>query len=151
VDEEVNVVVVDTYAIMADLTGQATPFATKVLDSIRVGEVKGVVHYLIVYELAYHWRKGRLPFRDEKELVEFIDTYFDLVDLSPEIATRAAQVKIRGDELLKQAKRIELRRRKLAVSDATTIVLALDLKAPIVTGDIDLSYVAKRLGVRVIW
>ena len=55
-------VIVDTYAIMADLTGQAPLAATNILDKIRSGEVKGILHYLIIYELSYHWRKGRLPF-----------------------------------------------------------------------------------------
>ena len=53
--------------------------------------------------------------------------------------------------MLKEARSRKLKRRKLAVSDAMTIVLASDLKTPIVTGDIDLSYVARKLGAEVIW
>lgn len=69
--EEGGKVIVDTYAIMADLTGQATPTAVEVLDSVRLGRVRGVIHYLIIYELSYHWRRGRLPYRDEGELLKF--------------------------------------------------------------------------------
>ena len=72
-------VVVDTYAIIADLTGQASPKAYQVLDSIRLGDVRGIVHYLIVCELAYHWRRERVPFISSSELIDFIETYFTIV------------------------------------------------------------------------
>lgn len=75
---ETRAVIVDTYAIIADLTGQAPNGAIKVLNEVRKGAIKGILHYLIVYELAYHWRKGRLPFRDEEELLEFINRYFTI-------------------------------------------------------------------------
>ncbi len=149
--EKTEVVIVDTYAIIADLTGQAPSSAVKTLDLIRTGEIEGLMHYLIIYELAYHWRKRRLPFRDEEELLEFVNTYFKLVDLSPETAVMASQIKIKGDSLLRNAKMVELKRRKLSVSDAITLALALKLKAPIITGDSDLSYVAEKIGVKVIW
>jgi len=148
---ETRIVIVDTYAIIADLTGQVSSIAAKVLDGIRVGRIKGILHYLIVYELAYHWRRGRLPFRNEKELLEFIDTYFDIKPLDPVIAIEASRLKIVGDELLRNSGNPKLKRRKLSISDATTIVLATKLKTPIVTGDVNLSYVARSLGVKVIW
>ena len=47
---------------MADLTGQAPLAATNILDKIRSGDVKGILHYLIIYELSYHWRKGKTNF-----------------------------------------------------------------------------------------
>ena len=81
--EESEAAIVDTYAIMADLTGQATNGAVRALDEIRVGKINGIVHYLIVCELAYHWRRGRLPFQSEKELREFISTYFTVKMLNP--------------------------------------------------------------------
>jgi len=49
--------IVDTYAIIADLTGCATPAARRALDLVRLGEATGIVHYLIVNELTYLWRK----------------------------------------------------------------------------------------------
>jgi len=144
-------VIVDTYAIMADLTGQASLAATNILDKIRSGEVKGILHYLIIYELSYHWRKGRLPFYNEKELLDFIETYFDLTPLDPQTALKASRIKIVGDQLLKESNDPMLRHRKLSVSDATTIVLAEKYNVPILTGDADLSYVAKKLGIEIIW
>jgi len=149
--EEVDKVIVDTYAIVADLTGQATTTAIKVLDSVRLGKVKGVIHYVIVYELSYHWRKGRLPYRDEGELLEFIRTYFDVIRLNPELALEASRIKLEGDKLLRGAEHEELKRRRLSVCDSTTIALALRLKAPVVTGDADLTYVARKMGVEVLW
>lgn len=144
-------VIVDTYAIIADLTGQAPEPVVKTLDDVRLGRVEGVLHYLIVYELAYHWRRGRLPFQSEGELREFVDTYFVVQPLNPVIAVEASRIKIVGDELLRNSKNPRLKRRRLSVSDVTSIVLAQMLKAPIITGDIDLSYVAQKIGVKVIW
>ena len=149
--EEVRAVIVDTYAIIADLTGQAPPRAIQILEKVRIGEVKGILHYLIIYELAYHWRRGRLPFRDEKELQEFINTYFKIEPSSLSTAVEASRIKIIGDQILRDSNDPKLKRRRLSVSDATTIVLAERYKAPIVTGDIDLSYVAQKLGLKVIW
>jgi len=45
---------IDTYAILADFTGQATPRALRALEDVRAGRVTGVVHAMIIYELAYH-------------------------------------------------------------------------------------------------
>jgi len=147
---EIRAIIVDTYAIMADLTGQATPTAIKTLDSIRTGRVEGLIHYLIVYELAYHWRKRRLPFRSEEELLEFVNTYFNIMDLSPKIAVEASKVKVIGDRLL-QSTDERFKRRNLSIADATTIALAARLKVPIITGDVDLTYVARKTGVKVVW
>jgi predicted nucleic acid-binding protein len=145
------VVIVDTYAIIADLTGQATAKAVEILDEVRVGRIEGILHYLIVYELAYHWRRGRLPFRDEGELLEFIDTYFTVKALDAATAIEASEVKVLGDKLLAASEDPGLQRRRLSIADATTIVLAKRVGAPIVTGDTDLSYVARRLGASILW
>ena len=85
---EARAVVVDTYALIADLTGQATPKATEILEGVRLGNITGILHYLIIYELSYHWRRGRLPFRDEEELLDFIDTYFTVKALDSVIAVK---------------------------------------------------------------
>lgn len=149
--KETRAVVVDTFALIADLTGQAPQEAVRILDGVRVGRIEGVIHYLIVYELAYHWRRGRLPFRGEDELLEFINTYFNVKPLDAATAVEASRLKILGDELLEASGDPGLKRRRLSITDATTIALARKLRAPILTGDTDLSYVAQRLGVNVLW
>ncbi len=149
--EETRRVLVDTYAIIADLTGQVTPKARQLLEEIRLGVAEGVLHYLIIYELFYHWRRGRLPFRDEEELLDFVNSYFIVKALDTTIAIKASEVKLLGDRLLVAASNPRLRRRRLSVADATTIAIAKVENMPIVTGDIDLSYVAKNLGVSIIW
>ena len=113
--------------------------------------IKGIIHYLIVYELSYHWMKGRLPFHSEKELLEFINTYFSIYDLDPGLAIEASRIKLQGDRLLRNAGEKELRHRKLSVCDSTTIALAKRLNTSIVTGDKDLTYVAREMGVKVLW
>ena len=142
---------VDTYALMADLTGQAPARALDVLEDVKRGRATGVIHYLIVYELAYHWLRGRLPFKDRAELQAFLDTYFTLVGLDPGLAVSAARIKTEGDELLRRSRDPELERRRLSATDATTIALAHRLKAPIITGDKDLAYVAQSMGIEVVW
>jgi len=149
--EEIDAVIVDTYAIVADLTEQATQKAVRILEGVRTGNVRGVLHYHIVYELSYHWRKGRLPFASEEELLEFINTYFTYKNIGVETALEASKIKIVGDNLLATSDDPHLRKRKLSIADATTIALAKQEGTPIVTGDIDLSYVAKKLGVEIIW
>ena len=71
--------------------------------------------------------------------------------LNPVIAIEASRLKIVGGKLLRNSGDPELKRRKLSISDATTVTLATRLRTPIVTGDIDLSYVARSLEVKVIW
>ncbi len=150
-DGKIKAVIVDTYAIISDLTGQASARATDLLEKVRFGSIEGIQHYLIVYELSYHWRRNRLPFRNEKELLEFVDTYFTVRTLDEALAVEASKVKILGDRLLASSKDPNLQRRRLSVADATTIALAKKEKVPIVTGDADLSYVARKLGIEVLW
>jgi predicted nucleic acid-binding protein len=118
---------------------------------VRTGEVKGVIHYLIIYEIAYHWRRGRLPFKGEDEMLEFIEAYFDVEPLDVAIAVEASRLKVLADAKLRSSGDPHLRGRRLSVSDATTLALALKLGAPIITGDADLSYAARLFGVEVIW
>ncbi len=149
--KETRAVIVDTYAIIADLLGQASRRAYSVMDSIRLGDVDGLIHFLIVYELSYHWRKGRLPFHDLDEIREFIDTYFRWIDIDREIALYASEIKILGDRILRESGINNLRRRRLSICDATSIALAKAYNVPIVSGDSDLSFVARSLGIEVVW
>lgn len=148
---EIRAVIVDTYAIIADLTDNVTTHAREVIERVRKGAIKGVIHYLIVYELSYHWRKGRLPFINEEEIKEFITRYFLIKPLTYELALRASEIKILGDKILRRSGDPELTGRRLSSADATSIALAERLKVPILTGDKDLAYVAGRLGISVIW
>ena len=145
---KVKAIIVDTYAIMADFSGEAPDGAVKYMDMIRLGRVKGYLHYLIVYEMAYHWRKGRLPFKNSGEFKDFIDFYFEILPVDVKVALEASRVKNVGDKMLQKAK---LKSRKLSVADATSIALALMYEVPIMTGDADLSYVARKLGVAILW
>ena len=144
-------VIVDTYAIMSDILGSISAKALEVIESIRLGQIEGLLHNLIVYELFYHWRKGRLPFHNDSELLEFVETYFKLIDIDISIIKEASYIKVLGDRLLSQAPIKELRRRRLSVADTITIALALRFRIPIVSGDKDLTYVARSLGVNIIW
>jgi predicted nucleic acid-binding protein len=83
------------------------------------------------------------------ELKTFTTRYFRVVELKLDDYLESARVKVEGDEALKESSK--LRGRALSIVDSTIIWLALKLGAPIVTGDEDLSYVARRKGVEVIW
>ena len=144
-------IVVDTYAVMADLLGQVPRTALGYLEDLRRGKVVGLIHCLIVFELAYHWRRGRLPFYDERELLEFVSTYFRVVTLDPELAASSARIKVVGDRLLRESGDQSLSGRRLSAADAATIAIAKRLGIPVLSGDKDLTYVAEQLGVKVIW
>jgi len=143
--------VVDTYAIMADILGQIPGPALEAMEQVRRGRAAGVISSLTVFELAYHWRRGRLPFRDEGELLGFASTYFRVVEVGPRLAAAAAAIKVEGDELLRGSGEASLRGRRLSVADAVVIALAEEYGAPVVTGDGDLGYVARSRGLEVIW
>jgi len=49
--KKARIVVVDTYAIIADLTGTITKRALDVIESIRLGETEDLLHYLIYVSL----------------------------------------------------------------------------------------------------
>ena len=132
------------------MTGQVTTRTTEILDRVRLGTIEGILHYLIVYELSYHWRRGRLPFKDERELLEFIHTYFTIRSLDPGIAVKASQVKIMGDDLLSSSGNPDLQQRRSSVADATTIVLA-EREIAYCNWRCRFFYVARTLGIDVIW
>lgn len=145
-------VIVDTYALLAMAFGELSRTASQVLQDIRNGRVVGVVPVTVAYEYLVHWHRGRIPaLRTVEEVVTFLTTYFKLESLSLEDWLRAAEVKHKGDSLLRRAEDQALRARRLSIVDSTVIACALRLKAPVLTGDRDLAYVASRLGVTTIW
>jgi len=81
----------------------------------------------------------------------YLREYFNVINLDFEDYIKAAEIEVRGDELLKKAKMEELRKRRLSIVDSTVIALALREKLPILTGDKDLRYVAEKIGVKTIW
>jgi len=143
-------VVVDTYAILAMAYGELEEGAERVMTQVRRGEVAGYLPVTAAYELHVHWLRGRIPaLRSVEELKTFTTRYFRVVELKLDDYLESARVKVEGDEALKESS--ELRGRALSIVDSAIIWLALRLGAPIVTGDEDLSYVARRKGVAVIW
>ncbi|MCC6016946.1 MAG: PIN domain-containing protein [Desulfurococcaceae archaeon] len=147
---EMRTVIVDTYAVLAMAYGELGEEAEKVLLSIRRGDVVGYLPVTVVYELCIHVLRGRIPvFESIEEFKTFITKYFRIAELRLEDYIEAARIKIEGDAMLKES--IEFRNRSLSFTDSTVIWLAIKMKIPIVTGDKDLAYVAKRKGVEVIW
>ena len=145
-------VLVDTYALLAAATGDLTQAAREVFLSLRRGRVRGVVHSLIMFEVLYQWRRGRLPgFRDEDELYSYLSRVFDTARITEKVVRRAAEVKAVGDDLLREAPDPSLRARRLSTCDAFTLAIALDRALPVLSGDRDLAYVAKKLEVEVLW
>ncbi|RLF05275.1 MAG: PIN domain nuclease, partial [Thermoprotei archaeon] len=51
----------------------------------------------------------------------------------------------------KEAEDRLLRVRSISIIDSTIIAVALRLKTPIVSGDLDLTYVARNMGIEIIW
>jgi predicted nucleic acid-binding protein len=147
---ELRAVIVDTYAILAMAYGELGKEAEKVLLSIKKGDVIGYLPVTVVYELCIHLLRGRIPvFESMEEFKTFITKYFKIAELQLEDYIEAARIKVEGDIMLKES--TELRNRSLSLIDSTIIWLAIKMKTPIITGDKDLAYVAKRKDVEIIW
>lgn len=149
-EERVKAVVVDTYAILAMAYGELGRNAEEVLLRIRRGEAVGYLPATVAYELSVHWLRGKIPaLKSVEELKTFITKYFRVVELKLDDYIESAKIKVEGDEMLRGSP--ELEDRSLSIVDSTIIRLALELNAPIVTGDKDLSHVAERKGVKIVW
>jgi predicted nucleic acid-binding protein len=149
-EERVKAVVVDTYAILAMAYGELGRNAEEVLLKIRRGEAVGYLPATVAYELSVHWLRGKIPaLKSVEELKTFITKYFRVVELKLDDYIESAKIKVEGDEMLRGSP--ELEGRSLSIVDSTIIRLALELNAPIVTGDKDLSHVAERKGVKIVW
>jgi predicted nucleic acid-binding protein len=149
-EERVKAVVVDTYAILAMAYGELGRNAEEVLLKIRRGEAVGYLPATVAYELSVHWLRGRIPaLKSVEELKTFITKYFRVVELKLDDYIESAKIKVEGDGVLRGS--LELEGRSLSIVDSTIIRLALELNAPIVTGDKDLSHVAERKGVKIVW
>ncbi len=142
----------DTYALMAMVFGELPPRAERVLRGIREGEFEGLVPPTVPYEFAVHWLRGRVPgLGSMGEVRAFFSAYFRVLEVTLEDYLAAAEIKERGDGILASSGDRELAARRLSLTDATVIRAAQAEGAPILTGDADLSYVAKSLGVEVVW
>jgi predicted nucleic acid-binding protein len=149
-EERVKAAVVDTYAILAMAYGELGGNAEKILLQIRRGEVVGYLPATVAYELSIHWLRGKIPtLKSIEELKTFITRYFRIVELKLNDYIESAKIKVEGDEMLRGNPEFE--GRYLSIVDSTIIWLALELNAPIVTGDKDLSHIARRKGIEIIW
>jgi predicted nucleic acid-binding protein len=142
-------VVVDTYALMAMVFGELTERARRALLSVRHGSAEGLMPSTVAYEFFLQWLRGRIPsLTSETEVEAFIFGYFRVIDLRAADFIEIAKLKHRGDEALC---RCGLEGRRLSLVDASVLYVALREKAPIVSGDKDLSCAASELGVEVLW
>ena len=145
-------VVIDTYALLSMAYGEVGSKAKEVLEEIRRGKVIGVLPVTVIYEYIVHWHRGRIPaLKSIEEVITFLSTYFKVENLTLSDWIKAAETKYYGDKLLKEAEDQSLRARSLSIIDSTIIAVALRLKTPIVSGDLDLTYVARNMGIEIIW
>ncbi len=146
-----RIIVIDTYALLAMAYGEVSDRAAQALQDVRRGRIVGVVPVTVAYEYLVHWHRGRIPvLKTVDEVTTFLTTYFRVESLTLRDWITAAEIKHRGDNMLKTANE-PLRSRRLSIVDSTVIACALKLKAPILTGDEDLAFVAENLGITVIW
>ena len=150
--EEIKKVVVDTYALMAMIFRELSPIAKKIMHSIYRGKIIGIIPETVAYEFAIQWYRGRiLVLENIDEVKTFLKAYFVLKKLNFEDYVKAAEIKVKGDKFLSEAEEEKLRYRRLSLIDSTLIVTALNEACPILTGDEDLSYVASKMGLDVLW
>lgn len=148
-EKGLKAVIVDTYA-MAMAYGELGKEAEEVMLEIRRGEITGYLPVTAVYELHIHWLRGRIPaIRSVEELKTFIMKYFRVLELKLDDFIESAKIKVEGDLTLRRE--AELKDRVLNIVDSTILWLALKLQTPIITGDRDLSYVAVKKGIKILW
>jgi len=151
-EEEIQRVIVDTYALMAMVFGELTPKAENIMYSIYRGEATGIVPETVAYEYAIQWYRGRIPaLKNIDEVEAFLKTYFIVKKLEFKDYIKAAEIKVIGDKFLSESGDSELMQRRLSLVDSTILAVALSEKYPILTGDKDLAYVAWKLGLNTIW
>lgn len=151
-EETPETVVVDTYALLAMAYGELSSTASRVFQNIRRGRIRGIIPVTVVYEYIVHWYRGRIPvLKSVEEVLTFLSTYFRVKSLDLQDFIKAAEIKHRGDNMLQKAADPALKQRRLSMVDSTLIAYALRLRAPILTGDKDLTYVARMFGVKVLW
>lgn len=145
-------VIVDTYALLAIAYDEVGNVARKVLENVRRRCIRGLIPGTVAMEYTIHWYRGRIPaLKNIDEVRTYLTNYFTVVELDLETYLEAAKIKVRGDEILKKAEDARLRERRLSIVDSTVIALAKRKRAPILTGDRDLTYVATSMGLEVLW
>ena len=138
--------VIDTYAVLAMAYGELSERAREVMLGVKERKVEGLIPTTVAYELAVHWLRGRLPaLKSLDELRSFLASYFKIVELSLDDFLESAKVKSEGDRLVSSMGR------RLSFVDSTVIHVAKKLRAKVVTGDSDLTVVARSMGVEVVW
>ncbi len=150
--EKPRKVVIDTYTLLAIVYDEVGENARKILDGVRRGRIEGLIPVTVAYEYIVHWLRGRIPaLKNLDEVVTYLKSYFKVETLEFNDYLEAAKVKARGDRMLREAGDKTLKSRRLSIVDSTIIAFAHKKKAPIVTGDKDLAYVATKEGIEVIW
>jgi len=123
-----------------------------VLNGIRMGRIEGLIPITVVYEYLVHWLRGRIPaLRSLDETITYLRSYFRIERLEHDDYIEVAKIKVRGDEMLKEAEDEMLRGRKLNIVDSTVIALTHRVRTPILSSDRDLTYIAIREEIEVIW
>jgi len=117
-----------------------------------MGGIEGLIPITVVYEYLVHWLRGRIPaLRSLDEAITYLRSYFRIERLEHDDYIEAAKIKVRSDEMLKEAEDERFRGRKLNIVDSTVIALTHRVKAPILSSDRDLTYIAIREEIEVIW
>ncbi|MCH4816785.1 MAG: PIN domain-containing protein [Saccharolobus sp.] len=141
-------VIVDTYTILAMAYGELTKRGEEVMSGIRSGIYEGVIPSTVVFEFIVHWLRSKIPsLKSIDEARTFLFTYFKVNELTSDDFIESAKIKKEGDEILAK----EMNGRRLSIVDSTIIHLAKKLGVGIITGDKDLTLVARKLGVEIIW
>lgn len=144
--ETPRTVIIDTYALMAEATGEITPKAERCLGNVRSGQLEGIIHPIITYEFLLQYYKGRIPiFETPEETLDFLETYFSVAEISNSVALMAADIRFKSNVSLNKLQR------KLSICDSLTIAIAKKTKSQVLTGDKDLWTVAEKENVEIIW
>jgi len=138
----------NTYALLAMAFGELTEKAKRALLDVRYRKKEGILPSTVAYEFFLQWLRGRIPFKSDSEVRGFLLGYFTVVNFSTEDYIEMAKLKYEGDKMLRQSM---FKDRRLSLVDASILLVSLREKAPIVSGDDDLGYVASKMGIKILW
>jgi len=139
-------IIIDTYALLAMAFGELTERGKEIMLRIKDRKIEGIITSTVAYEFTVHWFRGRIPaLKSLDEVKSFLNSYFKIVELSVDDFLESARIKSEGDKI------VSLKGRKLSIVDSTLIQTAKKLGLKILSGDKDLTLVATKMGIEVIW
>lgn len=136
----------DYSTLMAKASGAISGHADKLLDKVKKGNTRGLIHQITVLEFLLEFFNNRFPvFKSEWEAIEFLKCYFTVVPLSDNLIASVASI------IRKHGAAFNSNSDRFTLGDALTLTAAKNLKCPVVSRKRTLRQVGAKEKVKVVW